>query len=48
MNCKIFVLILISISLFQISGYAQIDNLPMSEGKFKATDESLVQYKYPE
>ncbi len=27
---------------------AQTDNLPMAEGKFKPTDESLKQYQYPE
>jgi alpha-L-fucosidase len=28
--------------------FAQIENLPMCEGKYKPTDESLQQYKYPE
>jgi alpha-L-fucosidase len=28
--------------------WAQTDNLPMAEGKFKPTDESLKQYQYPE
>ncbi len=27
---------------------AQIDNLPIAEGKFKPTDESLKQYEYPD
>jgi alpha-L-fucosidase len=29
------------------ASFAQIDNLPMTEGKYKPTDESLKQYKYP-
>jgi alpha-L-fucosidase len=33
---------------FVLSVAAQIENLPMCEGKFKPTDESLKQYKYPE
>jgi alpha-L-fucosidase len=28
--------------------FAQTENLPMTEGKYKPTDESLKQYKYPE
>jgi alpha-L-fucosidase len=33
---------------FVLSLTAQIENLPICEGKFKPTDESLKQYKYPE
>jgi alpha-L-fucosidase len=39
------VLTLISMS---ITVFAQIENLPMTEGKYKPTDESLKQYKYPD
>jgi alpha-L-fucosidase len=28
--------------------FAQIENLPMTEGKYKPTDESLKTYQYPE
>jgi alpha-L-fucosidase len=45
MNKLKSLLVAISITL---SVFAQTDNLPMREGKFKPTDESLKQYKYPE
>jgi len=31
-----------------MNAFAQIENLPISEGKYKPTDESLKTYKYPE
>ena len=33
---------------FSLSGFAQTDNLPVYQGKYQPTDESLKQYKYPE
>jgi alpha-L-fucosidase len=46
MNKKLMTL-LIAVS-FLLPATAQIENLPMCEGKYKPTDESLKQYKYPE
>ncbi|MFA6812508.1 MAG: alpha-L-fucosidase [Bacteroidaceae bacterium] len=45
--CKV----VLSLSLLFVGvqlSVAQIDNLPMTKGKFEPTDESLQQYQYPE
>jgi alpha-L-fucosidase len=39
---------LLAAVIFALSFFAQTDNLPIYEGKYKPTDESLKQYKYPE
>jgi alpha-L-fucosidase len=46
MNKKLVTLLIATSLVFPIA--AQIENLPMSQGKFKPTDESLKQYRYPE
>jgi alpha-L-fucosidase len=45
MNKKLMTLLFAT--CFVLSVAAQIENLPMTEGKYKPTDESLKQYKYP-
>jgi alpha-L-fucosidase len=45
MNRLKTLLIAVSIAL---PAFGQNENLPMTEGKYKPTDESLKQYKYPE
>ena len=42
------ILLLCFVSLLAFSAIAQIDSLSIAKGKFKATDESLDQYQYPE
>ena len=42
------ILLLCFVSLLAFSAIAQIDSLSIAKGKFKATDESLEQYQYPE
>ena len=42
---KILLLCVLSVSAYSVS--AQTENLPIAPGKFKPTDESLQQYKYP-
>jgi alpha-L-fucosidase len=36
------------VATFALPAFAQIENLPMTEGKYKPTDESLKTYIYPE
>ncbi|MDR0814592.1 MAG: alpha-L-fucosidase [Bacteroidales bacterium] len=46
MNIRSLLVVCLSFSLW--AGFAQTENLPIHAGKFKPTDESLKQYKYPE
>ncbi|MFI3318520.1 MAG: alpha-L-fucosidase [Rikenellaceae bacterium] len=41
-------LALVAMALSCMAATAQIENLPMTEGKFAPSDESLKQYEYPE
>jgi alpha-L-fucosidase len=43
-----FTLFLMFLAGDMMNAFAQIENLPVCEGKYKPTDESLKTYKYPE
>ncbi|MDR0540733.1 MAG: alpha-L-fucosidase, partial [Dysgonamonadaceae bacterium] len=41
-------IIILCLAGFVLPAFAQTENLPVYQGKFKPTDESLKTYKYPE
>jgi alpha-L-fucosidase len=39
---------ILCLATFTVTAFAQTENLPVYQGKFKPTDESLKTYNYPE